>query len=61
MRKAAPAPPVLHWPLYWFAVLEKAVQTGAFETASRAQQELKRLGVRVSCRLKFDARKDGGE
>lgn len=33
--------------MYWFAKLERAVESGDFEGALRAQRELKRLGVRV--------------
>jgi hypothetical protein len=34
-------------PVAWFAVLERAKQTGDFATAARAVQELERLGVKV--------------
>jgi hypothetical protein len=36
------------WPLFWFAKLESAVETGDHQTAAEAQQELARLGVRVN-------------
>ena len=36
------------WPIYWFAVLEKAVEKGDHQIAAQAQRELARLGVRVS-------------
>jgi hypothetical protein len=35
-------------PLYWFAVLERAVEEGDFERAAEAQRNLQRLGVRVA-------------
>lgn len=34
-------------PLYWFAILDKAVQRGDHAAAAKAQRELGRLGVRV--------------
>jgi hypothetical protein len=40
--------PVTDWPLYWFARLEKAVEQGDHQTAAESQQQLARLGVRVS-------------
>lgn len=43
-------PPVIDWPLYWFASLEKAVEAGDFEAAARAVRELRRLGVEVTYR-----------
>jgi hypothetical protein len=39
--------PVLEWPLYWFAKLEKAVDEGDHQGAARAQRQLARLGVLV--------------
>jgi hypothetical protein len=41
-------PPPTDWPLYWFAVLEKAVEEGDHQAAAEAQRHLARLGVRVS-------------
>jgi hypothetical protein len=35
-------------PLYWFAVLDRAVQNGDHAAAAKAQRELARLGVRVA-------------
>jgi hypothetical protein len=35
------------WPLYWFAVLEKAVEVGDHQAAAAAQRELARVGVQV--------------
>jgi hypothetical protein len=34
-------------PLYWFALLDRAVERGDHEAAADAQRQLKRLGVRV--------------
>jgi hypothetical protein len=34
-------------PIYWFAVLEKAVDRGDHATAEAATRQLDRLGVRV--------------
>jgi hypothetical protein len=41
-------PPLADWPLYWFAILEKAVEQGDHVSAARAHRELGRLGVRVA-------------
>ena len=41
-------PPVIDWPLYWFAKLEKAVEAGDHQAAAQAQRHLARLGVRVN-------------
>lgn len=35
-------------PLYWFAILDRAVQQGDHVTAAEAHRELARLGVRVA-------------
>lgn len=35
-------------PLYWFAVLDSAVERGDHEAAAEAQRQLNRLGVRVN-------------
>jgi hypothetical protein len=40
--------PVIDWPLYWFAKLEKAVEAGDHQAAAEAQRHLARLGVRVN-------------
>jgi hypothetical protein len=40
--------PVIDWPLYWFAKLEKAVEEGDHQAAAEAQLQLARLGVRVN-------------
>jgi hypothetical protein len=42
-----PDPPVIDWPLYWFARLEKAVEAGDHQAAAEVQRHLARLGVRV--------------
>jgi hypothetical protein len=34
-------------PIYWFAILDGAVERGDHATAARAQAQLRRLGVRV--------------
>jgi hypothetical protein len=43
-----PDPPVMDWPLYWFAKLETAVEAGDHQAAAEAQDQLARLGVRVN-------------
>lgn len=35
------------WPVYWFAKLELAVESGDHRTAADVQKQLERLGVRV--------------
>lgn len=42
-------------PVAWFAVLERAKQTGNFAKAARAVQELTRLGVSVKYRRRSRA------
>jgi hypothetical protein len=47
---AAPAPPETdyrRWPLYWFARLEAALETGNLAQAAEAQRQLEQLGLRV--------------
>jgi hypothetical protein len=34
-------------PIYWFALLDRAVERGDHAAAAEAQRELERLGVRV--------------
>ena len=41
-------------PTAWFCVLERAQRTHNYETAARAQQQLERLGVRVSFRTRAE-------
>jgi len=35
-------------PVYWFVILEQALDRGDLEQAAQAQRELARLGVRVN-------------
>jgi hypothetical protein len=35
-------------PIYWFALLDRAVERGDHAAAAEAQRELERLGVRVA-------------
>ena len=35
-------------PIYWFVVLEDAIDRGDLQAAANAQRELRRLGVRVA-------------
>jgi hypothetical protein len=35
-------------PIYWFAILDRAVEIGDHAAAAEAQRELQRLGVRVN-------------
>jgi hypothetical protein len=35
------------WPLYWFARLEAALETGDLAQAANAQRRLEQLGLRV--------------
>jgi len=45
---SAPTPPhYLHWPLFWFARLESALEAGDLEQAANAQVHLRQLGLRV--------------
>ena len=41
-------------PVYWFVVLEKALERSDFDEAAHAQRELNRLGVCVSYRRRRD-------
>jgi hypothetical protein len=46
----APAPTgphYQHWPLYWFAQLEAALEGGDLAQAADAQLQLEQLGLRV--------------
>lgn len=45
-----PQPAVMDWPLYWFGVLEKAVEKNDWPAADQAKRELERLGVTVHWR-----------
>jgi hypothetical protein len=48
---------VQNQPIYWFALLERAVSNGDHAGAARAQRELARLGVRVAYGRSGSARK----
>lgn len=37
-------------PVYWFVLLEKAVNRGDFDAAAHAKRELERLGVSIAYR-----------
>ena len=41
-------------PIYWFAILDRAVERGDHEAAAEAQRELARLGVKVNYGCKKD-------
>ena len=43
----AKRPSVVDWPLYWFAALERAIESSNFSAAADAQRNLERLGVTV--------------
>lgn len=43
-------PPELDQPVYWFALLDRALEAGNLDDAARAQRELERLGFSVTCR-----------
>jgi hypothetical protein len=43
-------PPVNERPVYWFVLLEQAIDRSDFEAAARAKQELERLGIRITYR-----------
>lgn len=49
MNKPKPKPKLdyTEQPIYWFAVLDQAVECGNFQLAANAQAELERLGVTV--------------
>jgi len=42
--------PVLDHPVYWFAVLNRAIERSDFAEAAKAQRELEQLGVTVHYR-----------
>jgi hypothetical protein len=50
-------PPAHDWPVYWFAALELAVESGDWKAAAEAQAQLDRLGVTVHYRPR-DARRE---
>jgi len=41
-------PPATDQPIYWFAILDQAVEDGDHQAAAKAQRQLARLGVRVA-------------
>ena len=43
-------PPVTDEPIYWFAILERALDRGDLDDAAHAKRELERLGVTVTYR-----------
>ena len=47
---APPNPPETEIPVYWFVLLEQAMDRGDLEEAARAKRELERLGVNVTYR-----------
>jgi len=40
--------PVLNEPIYWFALLDRAIHSGDHSAAAEAQRQLDRLGVHVA-------------
>jgi len=38
-------------PIYWFAILDQAIEEGDWELAARAIGELRRMGIEVTYRL----------
>jgi len=51
-KESTPRPPVEEWPVYWFTVLDQAIQQGDLELGAQAQRELERLGVHVEYKLR---------
>jgi hypothetical protein len=45
-------------PIYWFALLDSAIESGDFEQAAEAVKQLKRLGISVRYRCRSKARKE---
>jgi hypothetical protein len=45
-------PPGHDEPVYWFALLERALERGDVQAAAAAHRELRRLGVDVAYRLR---------
>jgi hypothetical protein len=45
-------------PIYWFAVLDCALDRGDLATAARAQKELQRLGIAVTVRRQSARQKE---
>lgn len=44
-------------PVYWFLILELAVEKGDFNAAAAAQRELRRMGVEVTYSRRAEDRK----
>jgi hypothetical protein len=42
-------PPELDHPVYWFVLLDRALDAGNLDAAARARRELERLGYSVNC------------
>jgi hypothetical protein len=51
--------PVADHPIYWFCLLEDAMDRGDLQAAAEAQRELARLGVRVAYGRQRPARQGG--
>lgn len=45
---ASGRPPETREPIYWFLLLDKAINSGDLQAAAEAQRELALLGVRVA-------------
>jgi hypothetical protein len=53
MKKSSePQTPVEKSPVYWFSILDQAIEKGDLEMAAEGQRELERLGVYVEYRLR---------
>ncbi len=55
MPVLSPTRPPKDWPVYWFARLEAAVESGDHAAAADAQRQLARLGVLVRYGLPLTA------
>jgi hypothetical protein len=51
-KRSAPPLPVQELPVYWFSILDQAIQQGDLELGAQAQRELERLGVHVAYKLR---------
>ena len=47
-------PPEQDQPVYWFVLLERALEDGDLDTAVQARRELERLGVTVTMRRQLE-------
>jgi hypothetical protein len=52
---SVPPTPETSQPIYWFALLERALDEGNLQAAARAQKELIKLGVTVVYELRRQA------